>query len=173
MGTALAIFVGLYAGFWIERIGNEEDISSLIVRGALFIVPLVAIGGVFSPRCLFIVASYGVGFYYGYTIFDGAADGVARFIDVLTRVGQIPANVLSGAPIESAPPLSRTTRPELFWFYDIGILFVSLAAIGAHNGRRTTTQSEQPGAGQPVTSPKVDNPQIFQPQTPPSTDGPR
>lgn len=143
LGAGLAIFVGFYAGFWIENIGSEDDFSSLIVRGALLIVPLVAIGVVFSPRCLFIVASYGIGWYYGYTCFDGLGEGLDKFLNVLATITRIPADLISGIPIGSSPLQERTTHPELPWFYDIGLLFVSLAAIGAHHGRQTTTHTEQ------------------------------
>ena len=140
LAVSISVIVGFYAGIFISSIGGSSEIPSLVGRGAILIFPLLGAAIFGDWRWLIVMVAYIFGFHSGYTAFDSLEDGIGSMICGITAILTISSGGIMGSEL---PVYSHTARsgfqnhPELLWYYDITVLFVSVIAILRHQ-RQTT-----------------------------------
>ena len=151
--TVASIVGGFYAGIWISGIGDDGDGTALVARGVVFIGPMLVIALLVTWRWLAALLLYGLGFFHGYTLFDGLAESIGSTIHGVFAVFALPGALFSGSDL---PTCQRETiswfqkHPELVWYFDLALLFVSVVAILRHQ-RHATKDAQQVAAPNRLT----------------------
>jgi hypothetical protein len=81
------------------------------------------------------VVAYVFGFHSGYTAFDSLGDSIGAMMQGVATVLAIPSASLAGGEVPIHGPVASSvfqTHPELLWYYDLAVLFVSVTAILRH-----------------------------------------
>jgi hypothetical protein len=165
--TVASFVGGFYAGIWISGIGDDADGAALVARGVVFIGPMLVIALLVNWRWLAALLLYVLGFFQGYTLFDGIAESIGSTIHGVFAVFALPGALLSGSDL---PTYQRETtswfqnHPELVWYLDLALLFVSVVAILRHQ-RHAAKNAQQGVSPQPAARSESD----FAGSPPPST----
>jgi len=157
LAAASSVIVGFYAGIYISAIGEGSDAASLVARGAALILPLVGVAIFVNWRWLLVLVTYVFGFHSGYTAFDSLGNSIGAMIHGVAAILTIPSAWLAGSELPIHSPITSSgfqTHPELLWYYDLAVLFVSVAAILRHR-RKSSNNAEQGADGKPL---KADQP---------------
>ena len=154
LAAATSVIVGCYAGIYISAIGESSQAASLVARGAALILPLVGVAIFVDWRWLVVVVAYVFGFHFGYTVFDSLGDNIGALMRGVAAVLRIPSAWLTGSELPVHSPIASSgfqTHPELLWYYDLAVLFVSVAAVLRH--QRKSANTAQIGADDKTPKP--------------------
>jgi len=145
LAAATSVIVGLYAGIYISTIREGSESASLVARAAALILPLVGVAILVEWQWLIVMVTYVFGFHSGYTAFDRLGDSIGSMMQGVAAVLAVPSAWLAGSELPVHGPVASSgfqNHPELLWYYDLAVLFVSVAAILRHQ-RKSLNNAQQ------------------------------